>query len=102
MDRRLILLSPTDNVFVLGAAIDAGESIQFEGASVGMRNPIPMGHKIARRAIRADEKIIKYGVSIGSATRAIAMGEHVHIQNIKSDYLPTFLREGKKSYVQQH
>ena len=43
------------------------------------------GHKYARRAIAAGENIIKYGMPIGHATRAIAMGEHVHVDNVKTN-----------------
>jgi hypothetical protein len=34
--------------------------------------------------------VLKYGVSIGSATADISLGEHVHLHNIKSDYTPTY------------
>ncbi len=40
------------------------------------------GHKYARRAIAPGEMVIKYGMPIGRATRAIAAGEHVHTQNL--------------------
>ena len=30
---------------------------------------------------------------IGSATRDIEPGEHVHLHNMKSDYLPTYTLE---------
>ena len=43
------------------------------------------GHKYARRAIAAGENIIKYGMPIGHATRAIAKGEHVHVDNVKTN-----------------
>ena len=36
---------------------------------------------------RCSEKVLKYGLPIGSATRDIAAGEHVHVQNMKSDYI---------------
>jgi hypothetical protein len=39
-------------------------------------------------------------VPIGSAVCAIALGEHVHTHNIKSDYLPTFERENQHSFFQ--
>jgi hypothetical protein len=48
---------------------------------------------VAARDIAAGEKIIKYGVPIGSATRDIGAGEHVHTHNVQSDYIPTYLRE---------
>lgn len=52
--------------------------------------PIGIGHKIAARFIAAGEKIIKYGVPIGSATKDIERGMHVHLHNMKSDYIPTY------------
>ena len=55
----LIILSPKDNVGVLKRA----------------RGDVPMGHKIALRAIKKGEPIIKYGYPIGVATMDIAEGD---------------------------
>lgn len=43
------------------------------------------GHKYARCAIPAGADVIKYGMPIGHATRDIAAGEHVHVQNLKTN-----------------
>lgn len=43
------------------------------------------GHKYALRDIAEGENIIKYGMPIGHATRAIAKGEHVHVHNVKTN-----------------
>ena len=43
------------------------------------------GHKYARRDIAEGENIIKYGMPIGHATRSIAKGEHVHVDNVKTN-----------------
>lgn len=43
------------------------------------------GHKYALREIAAGENIIKYGMPIGHATRAILQGEHVHVHNVKTN-----------------
>ena len=43
------------------------------------------GHKYARRDIAEGENVIKYGMPIGHATRAIAAGEHVHVHNLKTN-----------------
>lgn len=88
-DPRLLLLSPQDNVFVLRGAVEAGETVTVRGAEVPVRERLGLGHKIASRPIRAGEKIIKYGAPIGSATRDIALGAHVHLHNLASDYTPT-------------
>ncbi|MEJ1156711.1 UxaA family hydrolase [Prosthecomicrobium sp. N25] len=88
-DPRLILLSPDDNVLVLRARLRAGEAVAIEGRQVVLGADLGLGHKLARRAIGAGEKILKYGAPIGRATTAIAPGEHVHVHNVASDYTPT-------------
>ncbi len=42
------------------------------------------GHKTARTAIKAGERVVKYGLPIGRATRDIAPGERVHSENLRS------------------
>ena len=89
-DDRLLLLDPRDSVFVVRARVRAGERIAVEGGEVVVPADLPLGHKVARRAIAAGERIVKYGAPIGSATEAIAAGAHVHVHNVKSDYTPTY------------
>jgi len=45
---------------------------------------VPYGHKIAARDIHVGEDIIKYGESIGIATKEIKFGEYVHVHNLDS------------------
>jgi len=40
-------------------------------------------------------------VPIGSATRAIKAGEHVHLHNMKSDYIPTYTLEDEHRFIPQ-
>ena len=86
---RLLRLAAVDNVAVATVDFPAGAAAPLDEARVTLLDPIPMGHKAAVVPIAAGEKIIKYGCPIGSAVRAIRIGEHVHTHNIKSDYLPT-------------
>ena len=90
-DPRLLLLSPHDNVFVLREAIGSGEQILINGVSVKVQAHIGIGHKLARAAISSGHKILKYGAPIGSARQDIALGDHLHIHNIKSDYTPSYV-----------
>ena len=85
-DPRLLLLSPDDNVFVVRRPICAGEELMVEGTACTLPKTIPLGHKLARWVIPTGTKILKYGVSIGSATADIPVGAHVHVHNTKSDY----------------
>ena len=89
-DPRLLLLDPRDTVLVVRARIRAGETVDVEGVAVAVPADLPLGHKVARRAIAAGDKIVKYGAPIGSATAAIAAGAHVHVHNVRSDYTPTY------------
>ena len=80
-------VSSEDNVVTLLADATAGERIQVLGASscvVELREPIVLGHKAALREIAAGESVIKFGVPIGVATRAIHPGEWVHLHNCSS------------------
>jgi hypothetical protein len=99
-ETRLLRLAPQDNVLTALATLEPGEAVGIDGATVVLAQRVPFGHKLAARPIAAGEKILKYGVPIGSATQPIARGEHVHTHNLKSDYLPTWLREDQERYFQ--
>jgi len=101
-DPRLLRLHPADNVLTVIATLEAGAQIRVGDAEVVVPTRLPLGHKVAARDIAAGEKIVKYGAPIGSASRAIAAGEHAHTHNVQSDYLPTFLREDQSRYFAQH
>lgn len=88
-DPRLILLDARDTVLVVRRAIAGGTSLLIDGRACTVSTAVSMGHKLARQPIAPGDKVIKYGVSIGSATAAIAPGAHVHVHNMKSDYTAT-------------
>lgn len=90
-DPRLLLLGPEDNVLVLKRNLAAGEKIEIDGVARACRQDLPLGHKVARRAIAAGEPVVKYGAPIGVATADIPAGEHVHVHNVRSNYTPTYV-----------
>jgi (2R)-sulfolactate sulfo-lyase subunit alpha len=47
-------------------------------------NDIPIGHKLAIRALKENDTVIKYGVDIGRVVAPIQPGEHVHVHNLKT------------------
>jgi len=101
-DPKLLLLDPGDNVLVAIQTLEAGDTVTVAGKPVNMPARFTLGHKLAARAIRAGEKILKYRVPIGSATRDIAAGEHVHLHNMKSDYIQTFTLENGQTFSTKH
>jgi hypothetical protein len=92
-DPRLLRLHRDDNVLTVIRTLEPGDELLVDGVRAPVTVRLPIGHKVAARAIAAGEKILKYGAPIGSAKVAIAPGEHAHTHNVQSDYLPTYLRE---------
>ena len=45
---------------------------------------IPLGHKIALKNMKVGEAVIKYGHDIGRVVAEISIGDHVHIDNLKT------------------
>jgi altronate dehydratase len=86
----LLRLAETDPIAVATRDIAAGECVVVAGTTVTVAAAVPLGHKVALRAIAAGEKVEKYRVPIGSATADIAPGEIVHTHNLRSDYIPTY------------
>jgi len=85
---KAIMIHPGDNTATLFGEAAPGQPITVVVKSgevvleITARELIPVGHKIALREIREGEQVIKYGESIGVATRRIQKGEHVHVQNV--------------------
>lgn len=88
--KKVFVIEKEDNVgTAVGEPIKAGEPVSTEGRLTGVTvvasADIPYGHKIALRDIRKGEQVIKYGLSIGTATQDIRAGDHVHIHNVESN-----------------
>jgi hypothetical protein len=95
----LLLLHEDDNVLVLVQPLRAGDDYTLDGKTYRSALDLGIGHKIARRAIQTGEKVLKYGVPIGSAFTSIRTGDHVHLHNLKSDYLPTYTLDKDHKYA---
>ena len=87
MKTKALLLHAKDNCVVTLADVREGDVMEYEGGSVVAATDIALGHKAAICAIPPGGKVFKYGAIIGSATAAIALGEHIHTQNLVSDYI---------------
>jgi len=88
MGKLFFLSNVHDNVATALDEIDGGEC-QIIGAKVKrliVKEHIMRGHKVAICMIVKDQPIVKYGVTIGKATRLIHMGEWVHLHNMTSLY----------------
>jgi (2R)-sulfolactate sulfo-lyase subunit alpha len=70
--------------------IKAGDTLtgwvmeQDKTVTIKTLNAIPIGHKIALKALKNNGTIIKYGVDIGRTIAPIKLGEYVHVHNVKT------------------
>jgi (2R)-sulfolactate sulfo-lyase subunit alpha len=62
-----------------GWIMDQDRDIEIEA-----QNDIPIGHKLAIKALADNDTVIKYGVDIGRTVAPINVGEHAHVHNIKT------------------
>ncbi len=76
-----IRLHPDDDVVIARAQLVGGTVLADERVTVS--GLIPPGHKVATRARRAGEPVRRYNQIIGFASRDIAPGEHVHLNNLQ-------------------
>lgn len=81
-----IQLHESDNVVVALKNMEENAQIEVNGEKIQLKSAIDFGHKIAIKSIKAGDKILKYGLSIGIVTTDITAGEHVHVQNLRTDY----------------
>jgi len=77
-----IVLNPEDDVAIAKKEIAAGSVLEDAGDRIEVRQDIRPGHKVARHARRTGEEVRRYGQVIGFATGDIAVGDHVHTQNL--------------------
>jgi len=73
-----------DFAHVIDAQSAAAMDNMIRELKVRAKNDIPIGHKLAIRALSKDATVIKYGTDIGRAVAAIQVGEHAHVHNIKT------------------
>lgn len=90
MPHKFLVHAPGDAVGVAVEEIPAGTRAtgmvlrDNSVLEVSVRDPIPLGHKLALRPIARGERVIEYGEVIGEALADIAHGQHVHVHNLRS------------------
>ena len=76
----VLRLSDKDNVVIALRDLESGSTV--EGVEPPLSSPINRGHKIATTAIKAGERVYRYGQIIGEAKADIAPGDHIHVHNL--------------------
>ncbi len=83
-----VRIHPRDNVVTVVDGAVPEDRIRFLTAEgpreLSPREAIPPGHKVATVEIPAGAEVLKYAQPIGTASRLIRPGEHVHVHNVQS------------------
>ena len=86
MTIRVFVIDENDNVATnVADEIPRGTAVQVGGITIKTLDVIPYGHKMALQPIPKGGTVLKYALSIGSATKDIQPGNHVHIHNVESN-----------------
>lgn len=88
--QKLLRIHRADNVLIVVRSVKPGDREVIDGHDIVFTQEIAIGHKVAARDIRAGEKVYKCGVPIGSAKEKVPAGGHIHLHNLKSDYIATY------------
>ncbi|KAA3657005.1 MAG: D-galactarate dehydratase [Chloroflexi bacterium] len=86
MTIRVFVIDEQDNVATnVADEIPKGTKVEVKGTTIETQDVIPYGHKMALQPIPKGGTVLKYALSIGSATVDIQPGNHVHIHNVESN-----------------
>ena len=88
MQQKAILIDKKDNVATALRELEEGKTIEVgvedHTVNIVLSQNIPFGHKFSLKDIEQGDAVIKYGETIGLATKQIRQGEHVHVHNVES------------------
>ena len=83
--------SPKDNVGVVviegltaGTAMVGVVTETDDTLKLKAKDDVPIGHKVALKPLKKGDTVIKYGEDIGRMIADVGVGEHVHVQNLKT------------------
>ena len=101
MSKKAIQIDHMDNVATVTSDVRAGEQVEVlspAGEIILEAKPVEdimFGHKLALKAFKTGDQVIKYGEIIGVASKPIKVGGWVHTQNVNSARMHTAGEEVK-------
>ena len=92
--RKAIIMAVTDSVAIALDDLVPGDRVRIRSllqeivGELEVSDSVPYGHKLSVKPIAKGSEVIKSSEIIGVASQSISQGEHVHIHNIVSLYVP--------------
>ncbi|RXK61549.1 altronate dehydratase [Lacibacter luteus] len=83
MKQNVLKVHPSDNVLVALKDLKQGETISFQNESITLTEDIAGKHKIFMQDMQPGEKIIMYGVTVGTIAQPVLKGARMSTENTK-------------------
>ena len=83
MIKSILKVHPADNVIVALRDLAKDETVEMNGTTYTMSEPIPAKHKFTEQALLPGEAITMYGVLVGKASEPIVAGGRISTGNVK-------------------
>jgi altronate hydrolase len=83
MKQRVLKIHPADNVIVALQNLQKGETIHYRGKDHVLAADISAKHKFFEQAVQPGEKVIMYGVLVGTVQQFIPAGGLMTTDNVK-------------------
>jgi altronate hydrolase len=94
MKQRVLKVHPADNVLVALQNLQKGETVRYQGKEYVPAADIGAKHKFFERAMQPGEKVIMYGVLVGTVQRFIPAGGLMTTDSVTHAASPFVYRPG--------
>jgi len=78
----ILQIHPADNILVALQNLPAGRTVEYNGHSYSLTDPVPAKHKFYMKDFPKDTEIIMYGVLVGRTSVAVKAGSRVSTENL--------------------
>lgn len=79
---RILKIHPADNVLVALTDLPSGETVDYQGAVVILKQRVPAKHKFTIVDLQAGDEVIMYGITVGKALEWIPAGGAITTANV--------------------
>ena len=92
MKQQVLKVHPKDNVLIALSDLKKGETIEFGGQNFILQDDIKAKHKFFTTDLQQGDKVIMYGVLVGTAQKFISKASWMSTENIKHAAEPYYFR----------
>ena len=98
MSKHYLQIHPKDNVLAALTDLSKGTLVHHNGSRFTLTNDIKAKHKFTIGQLEPGNEIIMYGTLVGKATKPIAQGEGITIENVVHASMEYRVRKGKLTW----